>query len=31
MIYTLPGTCKAQGINPQEWLAKVFEELPTEK
>jgi hypothetical protein len=31
MTYTLPGACKAQSVNPQEWLAKVFEELPNRK
>ena len=25
MIYSLLGTCKANGVNPQEWLANVFE------
>lgn len=31
MIYSLLGTCKAHGINPQEWLTKVFEEIPNRK
>lgn len=31
MIYSLLGTCKANGVNPQEWLSKVFEELPNRK
>jgi transposase len=28
MIYSLLGTCKLHDINPQEWLTKVFEEIP---
>jgi transposase len=28
MIYSLLGTCKAHKVNPQEWLTKVFEEIP---
>lgn len=28
MIYSLLGTCKAHGVNPQEWLTKVFQEIP---
>lgn len=28
MIYSLLGTCKLHGVNPQEWLTKVFEEIP---
>lgn len=28
MIYSLLGTCKLHGVNPHEWLTKVFEELP---
>ena len=31
MIYSLLGTCKANGVNPQEWLSKVFEEIPNRK
>ena len=31
MIYSLLGTCKANGVNPQDWLTKVFEELPNRK
>ncbi|MCU0431377.1 MAG: IS66 family transposase [Cytophagaceae bacterium] len=31
MIYSLLGTCKAYGINPHEWLTKVFEEIPNRK
>jgi len=28
MIYSLLGTCKLHGVNPQEWLTRVFEEIP---
>lgn len=28
MIYSLLGTCQANNVNPQEWLTKVFEEIP---
>lgn len=31
MIYSLLGTCKLHGVNPLEWLTKVFEEIPTRK
>lgn len=31
MIYSLLGTCKAHNVNPQEWLTKVFEEIPNRK
>lgn len=28
MIYSLLGTCKLHGVNPQEWLTMVFEKIP---
>ncbi len=28
MIYSLLGTCKLHGVNPQQWLTKVFQEIP---
>jgi transposase len=31
MVYSLLGTCKAHNVNPQEWLTKVFEEIPNRK
>ena len=31
MIYSLLGTCKAHNVNPQQWLTKVFQELPNRK
>ncbi len=31
MVYSLLGTCKLHGVNPQEWLTKVFEEIPNRK
>ena len=29
VVYWLLGTCKLQGVNPQEWLTDVFERIPT--
>jgi transposase len=31
IIYSLFGTCKRNGINPQEWLLDVFKKLPARK
>lgn len=31
MFYTFLGSCKANGINPEEWLADVLEKLPETK
>ncbi len=29
VVYSLLGTCKLHGVNPQEWLTDVFERIPT--
>ncbi len=28
MLYSLLGTCKLHGVNPQEWLTDVFQRIP---
>ena len=29
VVYSLLGTCKLHGVNPQEWLTDVFQRIPT--
>ncbi len=31
MLYSFMGSCKMNGINPQEWLMDVLERIPTHK
>jgi len=31
MLYSFMGSCKMNGINPQEWLMDILERIPTHK